>query len=116
MSFNYTGLRSSATALLTKFGRQLTFTRTTKGSFSASTGKTTDTTATFQKYCCVFDYLASEVNGGTIQQGDRRILSEAHEYQLNDSVSLDNKVYRVVSISENKPAGTLMSVDLQVRS
>jgi len=116
MSFNYTGLQSSAKALLEKFGRQLTFTRTTKGAYSASSGQTSDSTSTFQKYCCVFDYLASEVNGGTIQQGDRRILSEAHEYEINDEVSLDSKTYRVISIVENKPAGTLLSVDLQVRS
>ena len=116
MSYSYTGLQSTATALLTKFGRQLTFTRTTKGSFSAATGKTSDSTATFDKYCCVFDYSANEVNNGTIQQGDRRILSEAYAYELNDTVSLDGKVYRVIGISENKPAGTLLSVDLQVRA
>ena len=116
MSYSYTGLQSTATALLTKFGRQLTFTRTTKGAYSAATGQTSDSSATFDKYCCVFDYAANEVNNGTIQQGDRRILSEAYEYELNDTVSLDGKVYRVISISENKPAGTLMSVDLQVRA
>lgn len=116
MSYSYTGLQTTATALLTKFGRQLTFTRTTKGAYSAASGTTSDTTATFDKYCCVFDYSASEINNGTIQQGDRRILSEAHEYELNDTVSLDSKVYRVISISENKPAGTLLSVDLQVRA
>lgn len=116
MSFNYTGLQSSATALIQKFGRQLTFTRTTKGAYSAATGKTSDTTATFQKYCCVFDYSAAEVNNSTILQGDRRVLSEPHEYQVNDSVSIDSKAYRVISISENKPAGTLLSVDLQVRA
>jgi hypothetical protein len=116
MSFNYAGLQNSATALLQKFGRQLTFTRTTKGAYSAATGTTSDSTATFDKYCCVFDYSASEINNGTIQQGDRRILSEPYEYELNDTVSLDSKVYRVIGISENKPAGTLLSVDLQVRA
>lgn len=116
MSFNYAGLQSSATALIQKFGRQLTFTRTIKGSYAPASGTTSDTTATFDKYCCVFDYSAAEVNNGTILQGDRRVLSEPHEYQVNDSVSIDSKVYRVISISENKPAGTLMSVDLQVRA
>jgi len=116
MSFNYSPLSASATTLITKFGRQLTYTRTTKGAYDSATGTTSDTTSTFQKYGCVFDYSETEVNGGTILQGDRRVLSEPHEYQVNDTVSIDSKDYRVISISENKPAGTLLSVNLQVRA
>ena len=116
MTFSYDSLEKTATALLKKFGRELTFTRTAKGAYSTNTGTTSDTASTFSKYCCVFDYSATEVNGGTILQGDRRILSEEYIYLVNDSVSLDGKVYRVISISENKPAGQMVSVDLQVRA
>tara|TARA_R110000823_G_scaffold203197_2_gene334053 strand:+ start:1247 stop:1597 length:351 start_codon:yes stop_codon:yes gene_type:complete len=116
MTFAYGSLATKAATLITKFGRQLTFTRTTKGAYNTVTGTKADTTSVFSNYGCVFDYVASEVNGSTILQGDRRILSEPYSYLVNDSVSLDGKVYVVVSISENKPADTLLSVDLQVRA
>lgn len=116
MAFNYSPLSTSATTLITKFGKQLTFTRTTKGAYDPNTGQTSDSTSTFDKYCCVFEYADNEITNTTIQQGDRRLLAEPHEFAINDSVSIDSIDYRIISISENKPAETLLSVNLQVRA
>lgn len=116
MAFNYTPLQSSATALIQRFGKQLTFTRVTKGAYDPNTGQTSDSSATYTKYACVFDYSNTEVNDTTILQGDRRLLAEAGDYEVNDTVSIDSKDYRIISISENKPSDTQMSVNIQVRA
>lgn len=115
MSFNYTALQNSAGALLQKFGRQLTFTRKTDATFDPATGQKTQTSSTFTKYACVFDYSAEELSLDNIQVGDRRVLAEGHSYQVGDTVSLDSQAYRVVSVSNIQPAGTVVACNLQVR-
>jgi len=115
MSFNYTALQNSAGALLQKFGRQLTFTRTADGAYDATTGQKTQTTTTFTKYACVFDYSAEELTLDNIEAGDRRVLAEGHSYQVGDRVSLDSQNYRVVAVSNIQPASTILACNLQVR-
>lgn len=115
MTFNYTALQTSAGTLLQKFGRQLTFTRTTQGAFSPNTGTTSNTTSTFQKYACVFDYTDSERGDSNIEEGDRRVLAEGHTYEIGDTVSIDSETYRVISVSNIQPAATVVACNLQVR-
>lgn len=115
MSFNYAPLQASATALLTKFGRQYTFTRTTRGTYDPATGQTSNTASTFAKYGCLFDYSDRDSAGLTIEAGDRRMLAEGHSYEVGDTVSIDGDIYRVISISQNQPAGTALVSNLQVR-
>ena len=115
MSYNYAPLQASATAMLKKFGRIYTFTRTNKGTYSAATGTTTDTTSTFQKYACVFDLSDQDTGGFTVVAGDRRMLAEGHTHELGDTVSLDSETFRIVGIRPNKPAGTSLAVNLQLR-
>lgn len=115
MSFDYTSLQASGSALIKKFGQQLTFSRTVRGSYSAATGTTTDTTSTFAKHACIFDYSDRDIGTNTVQAGDRRLLAEAHTYEVGDTVAIGSDTYRVVSISLNQPAGTILSADLQVR-
>lgn len=115
MSMNYRALADSSTELLKKFGRQLTFTRTTDGAFDATTGKKAQTTTTFTKYGCVFDYTAQEIALNNIEVGDRRILAEGHAYAVGDKVSLDGASYRVVNVSNIQPAAIVVACNLQVR-
>jgi len=112
---NYTRLQNSAGAMLQKFGRQVTFTRTTDGDFDADTGTKTQTTTTFTKFACVFNYSAEEIALNNIEVGDRRVLAEGHAYKVGDTVSLDSENYRVVSVSNIQPAGTIVACNLQVR-
>lgn len=115
MSYNYAPLQASATQMLKKFGRLYTFTRTTKGVYNAATGTTADTISTFQKYACVFDLTEQDSGGFTVVSGDRRMLAEGHTYEVGDTVSLDSETFRIVSIRPNKPAGTSLAVNLQLR-
>lgn len=115
MSYNYAPLQASANQMIKKFGRQYTFTRTTKGAYSAATGTTTDTSTTYKKYACVFDLSEQDSGGFIVVAGDRRMLAEGHSYELGDTVSIDSETFRVVAISPNKPAGTTLAVNLQLR-
>jgi hypothetical protein len=93
----------------------LTFTRTTKGAYDPNTGTTSDTSSTFQKYACVFDYTDSERADSRIELGDRRVLAEGHAYKINDLVSIDSEDYRIISISNIQPSSTIVACNLQVR-
>lgn len=115
MSFNYVPLQQSASRLIQKFGQQLTFTRTTKGAYNPATGTTSDSSSTFSKYACIFDYSNTDTAGLTIEAGDRRLLAEFYDYEVGDTVSIGNEVYRVISVSANQPASTGLTVNLQVR-
>lgn len=115
MSFNYSALAASGGKLLKNFGRQLTFTRKADGTYSPNSGTTTQTTTTYQKYGCVFDYSDAERGDSRIKQGDRRVLAEGHAYKVGDQVSLDGVIYRIIAISNIQPAGTIVACNLQVR-
>jgi len=115
MSFNYQPLLSSASNLLQKFGQQFTFTRTTVGNFNPATGTTSNSSSTFTKYACLFDYTDNEKANSLVQEGDRRMLAEAYDYIVNDKVTVGSDVYRVISISDIQPGATKMAVNLQIR-
>ena len=115
MTYNYTPLTSSATRLLTKFGAQYTFTRTTKGTYNPVTGKTSDSSSTYTGYACLFNYSDADLTDGTILQGDRRMLAEGGTYEVGDSVVVGSDTYRVISVSEIAPAGTVVAANLQIR-
>lgn len=115
MTYNYTPLKQSADRLIQRFGQTYTFTRTTKGSYDPATGTTTDTTATFQKSGVLFDYSDGDSADQTVLAGDRRLLAEAHSYEVGDTLVIDSQTYRVISISANQPAGTMILANLQIR-
>lgn len=115
MSYNYTPLTQSATRMLTKFGALYTFTRVTKGTYSPATGTTTDTSATYTKYACLFDYTDADRGDGSILQGDRRMLAEGHSYEVGDTVAVGGDTFRIISISDIGPSGTVVASNLQIR-
>jgi len=115
MSYDYSGLQSTASELIQRFGRKLTFTRTTDGSYDPDTGTSTTTDTTYEKYACVFDYSDAEIDGTNILVGDRRLLAEQHTYKIDDMVSIDSESFRIISINENRPSTKLLTVNLQVR-
>jgi hypothetical protein len=113
--YNYSLLAGNATALLQKFGKQYTFTRTTNGAYSPATGTASQTTATFDKYACVFDYTTNERATQSIEQNDRRLLAEGHAYEVGDTVSIASEIFRVISVSEIKPSDVVVACNLQIR-
>ena len=115
MSFNYASLKQTADRLIQNFGVSYTFTRTTKGTYDPATGTTTDTSTTFTKSGILFDYADRDIGDQTILAGDRRLFAEAHAYEVGDTLVVDGETYRVVSISANQPASSMLSTNLQIR-
>jgi len=68
VSYNYTPLTSSAARMITKFGKEYTFTRVTKGAYNPATGQTSDSSTTFTGYACLFDYSDSDLADGQIRK------------------------------------------------
>lgn len=115
MSYNYTPLTQSAGRMIAKFGTQYTFTRVTKGTYDPATGTTTDTSSTFTAYACLFDYSDADRADGSVLQGDRRMLAESGTYEVGDTVVVGSETYRIISISDIGPSGTVVASNLQVR-
>jgi hypothetical protein len=115
VSYSYLGVKNTASSLLTKFGQQLTFTRTANSTYDPNTGTSTTSSSTYTKYACAFDYTDRERAEGTIQTGDRRLLAEGHTYAVDDSVSLNGETWRIVSISNIQPGDTVVACNLQIR-
>jgi len=113
--YNYSLLAGNAKALLEKFGKSYTFTRTTNGTYNPATGTVSQTTATFDKYACIFEYTSRERADQAIEQNDRRLLCEGHAYAVGDTASIESQAYRVISVSEIKPADVVVACNLQVR-
>tara|TARA_R110000868_G_scaffold338663_1_gene599432 strand:+ start:7741 stop:8091 length:351 start_codon:yes stop_codon:yes gene_type:complete len=115
MSFNYSPILANAGKLIQKFGQEYTFTRITHGTFNPATGKTAETTTEFTKYGILSNYANVEIGNATIEQGDRKLMAEAYDYEIGDIVSLKSKSYRVINISNIEPAATNLVAILQVR-
>jgi hypothetical protein len=115
MTYNYAGITKSATALITKFGKEYTFTRTTDGSYDPTTGTTSQTTATFNKFSCVFDYNEQDLANSAILQDDKRMLVESHDFLVGDKVVIGSDTYQVISVSPIQPGDDIVAANLQVR-
>jgi len=114
--YNYSPITKSAEALITRFGEEFTFTRTTDGAYNPATGSVAQTTATFKKYACVFDYTDADRAGQTVLQGDRRMLAEGHSYEINDTVVINSDIFKVINVDEIRPNGSdIVAANLQVR-
>jgi hypothetical protein len=101
--------------MIAKFGTQYTFTRVTKGTYDPATGTTTDTSSTYTAYACLFDYSGADRADGSVLQGDRRMLAESGTYEVGDTVVVGSETYRIISISDIGPSGTVVASNLQVR-
>lgn len=112
MSYDYSSLLSTAGRLITRFGVNYTFTRTTAGSYSAATGTTSDSSSTYQKYGVFSKIQSTERLDNTVLQVDKEILAEAYTYEIGDTVSISSKVYRLVNIENIQKGDTLLAVKL----
>jgi len=114
-AFDYEKMQATALKMLKRFGEEYTFTRTTDGAYNPATGKTSQSTSNFSKFCAIFDYNDRERTLESIQAGDRRVVAEQYSYQIGDKVSINSESYRVVSVEEINPSGTKVLSTLQVR-
>ena len=108
-----------AQSMIRKFGKRLTLTRVTEGTYNPATSSTTNTTASETVYGVVEEYTPKEFAAGMVAVGDKKVTLAAQgitEPSLADKVTVGSKVYNVVAV------GTIFSGDnaalyiLQVRA
>lgn len=113
--FDYERMQATALKLLKRFGEEYTFTRTTDGAYNPATGKASQSTSTFSKFCAIFDYNDTERSLESVQVGDRRVIAEQYAYEIGDKIAIGSDSYKVVNIEAINPSGTKVINTLQVR-
>ena len=114
----YSGLAAVASRLLASKGQSVSFSRVTGGSKNAATGITSGgSTSTYSGNGAGFGYNRSEIDGTIIQSGDIRLILEAVSTtpEPNDECTYDSVDYRVMSVKETSPGGTVTHYELQLR-
>jgi hypothetical protein len=113
----YSDLANVAKRLLTDKGQNVTFSREVSSAFDPVTGQNQIAATTFTGNGAAFNYNKSEVDGTIVQNGDIRFLVEATatEPANDDTVTIDNIIYTVMSIKPTSPAGTVVIYELQLR-
>ena len=116
----YEGLQSTASDLLTKFGKPLTLRIQTGASFDPATQTNTPVFASFAVSGLVLDYKGRTNEGGTfVQTDDKRLLvsvSTAPIPTTGAQIVDGSTVYVVQSVRALSPAGINLLFELQGRA
>ena len=122
-----TKLRTSANALITKFGDGMTVTFSRASGFYSGATEDADTSYTVSTMApiewtapaVVVQYEEREIDGSTVKRGDRRLLisAEALEYTptTDDRVTISGQEHAIVSVLPVQPGETAIYIELQVR-
>lgn len=115
MSF-YENLRDgTANKLITKYGREFTFTRVTKGAYDPATGNTSgDTSVSFSSTAVKSDFSAYERNDSSIKIDDVRLIALASgAFLVDDFVTIEGEEYRLIRVDPIKPGSIVVAYTLQ---
>ena len=118
MSFDYSGLRdNTATRLITRFGREHTFTRVTYGAYDPVSGTSPETSATFTANAVKEEFSAFERNDSSIQVDDIKLIAEAVSdgFEVDDSITIESEEYKLIRVDPIKPGPTVVAWTLQAR-
>ena len=116
MSGTYDRAAATALKLLTKYGRSVTVTSVTPGTYDPAAGSITNTTATSTAKGLVTEHKATDIDGTLIKAGDKKLLLDSSAViSIDDSVTVGSDVYSVVGVSELNPAGTRVMWTCNIR-
>jgi len=103
--------------LLVRTGRELTFTRTTRGAYDPATLVSSETDSTFTGIGAQVTFRTAEIDGERIQFGDKKLIMAdmSTAPSTGDTVSVSGSSYRVMSVSPTSPAGTVLAYTLHLR-
>jgi hypothetical protein len=111
--------RATADRLIGKFGKQVTLTRVTEGTYDPTTGELSGGSTTTQTVAAlVKDFNGIELLSGAIQAGDRKVsiaALNAAEPQIGDTITVDSMVYNVLAVKTTWSGEKAAIYELQVR-
>lgn len=94
--------RATADKLLDKFGKSITLTSVTEGSYDPTTGEMGAGTTTSTTHTAIIkDFKGIDFISGVVQAGDRKVMIAAlgtPTPQPADKVTIDSEVYQVMSV------------------
>lgn len=119
MGINYNSLQSTATRLLKDNGQVVQFAYKTGEIIDPATGQVTTpaTNNTIDSFAVVRRYDNEEVNGSTVLASDLLLIINniATEPDVAWTVTVDSKIWRVMSVRTLSPAGTNIVYYVQIR-
>jgi len=118
MSFDYSGLQSTAIRLIQRFGKDVEFSRASGATFDPVAGEYTGgTTVTVSGKCVQTKFDKSEIDGTLIKATDIKLLFEPDQGEplINDTCTLNGVENRVVDVMPLSPADTVMLYAVQLR-
>ena len=119
MGINYSSLQDTATRLLKDNGQTVTFAYKVGEVIDPATGQVTTpaTNNTIDAFAVVRRYGNEEVNGSTVLASDLLLIINniAVEPDVACTVTVDSKVWRVMSVQSLSPAGTNIVYNVQIR-
>lgn len=117
MAINYLRMRATATRLLTENGKVYPLTRG-GGTIRDQFGKEVTTASITARVTGVItEYSSREIDGSLIATGDKKLAATAEtEVRIDDRIEIDGKKWRVVQPNPVKPAGVLISYNIQLRA
>jgi|TARA_R110000822_G_scaffold45921_4_gene122586 hypothetical protein len=113
--FDYTGLLNSATALITKFGGTYNFQRQKDVNYDPDTGKPISRTISYTRNAVRSEFTRAEQTSELVLQGDIKLLAQAAEYNVGDTVTVDCVIYRIMNISTIQGNDTKLALYLHLR-
>lgn len=97
-----TRARTTADKLLDKFGKSITLTSITEGSYDPATGEMGAGTTTSTTHTAIIkDFNGIDFISGVVQAGDRKIMIAAlgaPTPQPADKITIDSEIYQVISV------------------
>jgi hypothetical protein len=111
--------RATADKLIGKFGKQVTLTRVTEGTYDPNTGELSGGSTTTQTVAALIkDFNGIEILSGAIQAGDRNVsiaALNATEPQIGDAMTIDSLAYNVLAVKSIWSGEKVAIYELQVR-
>lgn len=120
-TYDYTGIRSTARSLLTKFGQTLILRRLSGSSYDPVTGvvsggSTSDTNIQAVALTITSDYIA-RVGADSVQADDRLyIIEDTTAPLVSDTLVIAAVPWSIVRVEAINPGGTAMLYRVQVRA
>ncbi len=115
MAFNYSNLNTTAETLLTTFGQSVTFSRLTE-TYNI-TSATSTSTSTYTAVVAMLDEAKQEQDNSSVIGVTHNAMAHSDtQILVGDTATINSQSFRVVSVTEIKPATTVIYYELQLRS
>jgi hypothetical protein len=113
----YSGLQSTAAALIAGKGQPITLTSRTPGAYDPATGTAAITVTTEVTAGVVLDFSSKDIDGTLIKVGDKRVILKATTIlpTTTSTLTIGGVVHTIVDAYPVNPGGTLLIYKIQVR-